>query len=67
LGIADSQDGLNQEQCVIDDMENRALASVEIGKGSRRLEGFQNPGFQGAVDMRADRGDMHPFVGRLGC
>jgi hypothetical protein len=67
LGIADSQDGLNHEQCVIDDMENSPMGSMKIREGGRRFIGFKNPGFQATIDMRSDGRYVHPIVGRLGC
>lgn len=66
MGIADSQDGLNHEQCVIDDMEHCPMASMEIREGRRCFERFENPGFQATIDMRSDGRYVHTLVGRFG-
>lgn len=66
MGIADTQDGLDHEQCVIDDMEDSPMGSMEIREGRRCFEGFKNPGFQATIDMRSDGRYVHPLVGRFG-
>ena len=66
MGIADTQDGLDHEQCVIDDMKDSPMGSMEIREGRRCFEGLKNPGFQATIDMRSDGRYVHPLVGRFG-
>jgi hypothetical protein len=47
LGIIGySQNGSNQEQAVVDDMENATVASKQIRKSGRGLEWFKHPSCQ---------------------